>query len=178
MKAITHQNLLPAGLVDSKSVEIFSYKNEAYALFNGHTISFWSLPANIIEYLRREMLSKKNLVKFLKIDKIHDENERLEQYVIKTYGRFDNIPDFDGKISHDELNFDESCACFNLTPREKEVIGLIAMGYLRKEIADRLKISIFTVNAHCDNIYKKIHGYNNVHAARFVMERNLDRVLS
>jgi DNA-binding CsgD family transcriptional regulator len=36
----------------------------------------------------------------------------------------------------------------NLSPREREVLELLARGYLYKEIADSLHISVPTVNTH------------------------------
>jgi DNA-binding NarL/FixJ family response regulator len=44
-----------------------------------------------------------------------------------------------------------------LTPRENEILGMLARGYLYKEIADSLGISIATVNCHIRNIYEKMH---------------------
>jgi DNA-binding NarL/FixJ family response regulator len=44
-----------------------------------------------------------------------------------------------------------------LTPRELEVLQLLACGDLYKEIADHLGISIPTVNAHVRRIYEKLH---------------------
>ncbi|HHV92952.1 MAG TPA: response regulator transcription factor [Firmicutes bacterium] len=43
-----------------------------------------------------------------------------------------------------------------LTPREKEVLQLIASGLTNAEIAERLFISPHTVKNHVTNIYKKI----------------------
>jgi DNA-binding NarL/FixJ family response regulator len=44
-----------------------------------------------------------------------------------------------------------------LTPREKEVLGLLAEGCLYKEIADQLGIGIETVRTHVQNTYQKLH---------------------
>ncbi len=44
----------------------------------------------------------------------------------------------------------------SLTPREKEVVELLVEGLFYKEIADRLEVSINTVNFHVRNIYKKL----------------------
>ena len=44
-----------------------------------------------------------------------------------------------------------------LTPREFEVLQLLACGDLYKEIADELGISIPTVNTHVRSIYEKLH---------------------
>ncbi|HLP78239.1 MAG TPA: response regulator transcription factor [Candidatus Paceibacterota bacterium] len=45
----------------------------------------------------------------------------------------------------------------NLSPREREVLELLARGYLYKEIAENLHISVPTVNAHIRRIYEKLH---------------------
>ena len=44
-----------------------------------------------------------------------------------------------------------------LSPREQEVLDLLARGYLYKEIADRLNISVPTVNTYVRRIYEKLH---------------------
>ena len=45
----------------------------------------------------------------------------------------------------------------NLSPREQEVLDLLARGYLYKEIAERLNISGPTVNTYVRRIYEKLH---------------------
>jgi len=45
----------------------------------------------------------------------------------------------------------------NLSPREREVLELLARGYLYKEISDSLRISVPTVNSHIRRIYEKLH---------------------
>jgi DNA-binding NarL/FixJ family response regulator len=45
----------------------------------------------------------------------------------------------------------------DLSPREREVLGLLARGYLYKEIAESLQISIVTVNSYIRRIYEKLH---------------------
>jgi len=44
-----------------------------------------------------------------------------------------------------------------LSPREREVLELLARGYLYKEIADTLTISLPTVNTYIRRIYEKLH---------------------
>jgi DNA-binding NarL/FixJ family response regulator len=48
-------------------------------------------------------------------------------------------------------------AAENLSPREREVLHLLASGYLYKEIAEALNISVPTVNTHIRHIYEKLH---------------------
>ena len=45
----------------------------------------------------------------------------------------------------------------DLSPREREVIELLARGYLYKEIAEKLAISVPTVNTYIRRIYEKLH---------------------
>ena len=57
----------------------------------------------------------------------------------------------------------------NLSPREREVLELLARGYLYKEIADALHISVPTVNTHIRRIYEKLHVRSRSQAvAKFV----------
>ena len=44
-----------------------------------------------------------------------------------------------------------------LSGREREVLELLARGYLYKEIAEMLKISVQTVNTYIRRIYEKLH---------------------
>ena len=44
-----------------------------------------------------------------------------------------------------------------LSPREREVLELLARGYLYKEIAEMLKISVQTVNTYIRRVYEKLH---------------------
>lgn len=56
-----------------------------------------------------------------------------------------------------------------LSPREAEILRLLACGDRSKEIADRLGISAGTVNTHIRHIYEKLHVRSRAEAvARFV----------
>jgi len=45
----------------------------------------------------------------------------------------------------------------NLSGREQEVLELLARGFLYKEIADSLQLSVQTVNTYIRRIYEKLH---------------------
>jgi DNA-binding NarL/FixJ family response regulator len=45
----------------------------------------------------------------------------------------------------------------DLSAREREVLGLLERGYLYKEIAESLQISVLTVNSYIRRIYEKLH---------------------
>jgi RNA polymerase sigma factor (sigma-70 family) len=44
-----------------------------------------------------------------------------------------------------------------LSPRETQIIQLLAKGHRYKEIADELRISVETIRTHLHNIYEKLH---------------------
>lgn len=45
----------------------------------------------------------------------------------------------------------------SLSPREREVLELLARGLLYKEIAECFNSSVYTINAHVRRIYEKLH---------------------
>jgi len=59
--------------------------------------------------------------------------------------------------SFQRFNSDLPSESDNLSPREREVLELLARGYLYKEIAGLLDISMTTVNTHITRIYQKLH---------------------
>jgi DNA-binding NarL/FixJ family response regulator len=52
-----------------------------------------------------------------------------------------------------------------LTPREQEVLALLAKGFLYKEISDQLGISFHTLRNHQRSIYEKLHVHSRMEAA-------------
>jgi len=51
-----------------------------------------------------------------------------------------------------------------LTKREHEILALLAKGFLYKEIADQLGISLSTVRAHLHAVYEKLHVQSRTEA--------------
>jgi DNA-binding NarL/FixJ family response regulator len=51
-----------------------------------------------------------------------------------------------------------------LTKREHEILAALAKGYLYKEIADQLGISLSTVRAHLHTVYEKLHVQSRTEA--------------
>lgn len=60
-----------------------------------------------------------------------------------------------------------------LTPREQEVLRLIARGYMYKEIARRLEISVKTVEAHSSSVLRKLQLSTRHELSRWAAERDL-----
>jgi DNA-binding NarL/FixJ family response regulator len=61
-----------------------------------------------------------------------------------------------------------------LTPRELDVLRLIARGYLYKEVAHQLGISAKTVEAHVTAVLRKLQLTNRHALSRWAMEQGLD----
>ncbi|RME09810.1 MAG: DNA-binding response regulator [Ardenticatenia bacterium] len=60
-----------------------------------------------------------------------------------------------------------------LTPREKEVLRLIALGYTNQQIADELHISVRTVETHRANITSKLGMRSRARLVRYAREHGL-----
>jgi len=68
---------------------------------------------------------------------------------------------------------DSSTLLRALTPREMEVLKLVAEGYTNQEIADQLVVSIKTVQAHRANVMEKLGLRNITHLVRFAVRAGL-----
>jgi DNA-binding NarL/FixJ family response regulator len=60
-----------------------------------------------------------------------------------------------------------------LTPREREVLRHIARGYMYKEIAQRLDISVKTVEAHVSAVLRKLQLSSRHELSRWALQRRL-----
>ncbi len=60
-----------------------------------------------------------------------------------------------------------------LTPREREVLQLIARGYMYKEIAARLHLSPKTVESHVSNVLRKLQLSTRHELTRWATQRRL-----
>jgi DNA-binding NarL/FixJ family response regulator len=59
----------------------------------------------------------------------------------------------------------------SLSPREEEILGLLADGMTDREIGEALTISTRTVETHVSNILRKLDARNRASAARRYLER-------
>ena len=60
-----------------------------------------------------------------------------------------------------------------LSPREREVMRLIARGYAYKEVARELYISVKTVETHVSNVLRKLQLSNRHELTRWATDRRL-----
>lgn len=68
-------------------------------------------------------------------------------------------------VQHFRDSAQASAGVEDLTPRETEILGLLARGSLYKEISAQLGISLPTVRTHLRHIYEKLHVQTRTEAA-------------
>ncbi|MCD4834147.1 MAG: response regulator transcription factor [Bacteroidales bacterium] len=63
-----------------------------------------------------------------------------------------------------------------LTKREKEIVNLVVDGLANKEIADKLFISVRTVDSHKNNIMQKLNLKSSVELVKYAIKNNLAKL--
>jgi DNA-binding NarL/FixJ family response regulator len=61
----------------------------------------------------------------------------------------------------------------NLTPREREVLQLIAEGHTTKEIASLLSVSVKTVETHRRNIMRKVNLHSVAELTKYAVQEGI-----
>ena len=87
-------------------------------------------------------------------------NEAISNILIKSYVKRAQAP----KKEEEKIIY--------LTRREKEIITLFALGMSNKEIADKLFISIRTVESHKNNIMNKLELKSTDDLVKFALKNN------
>jgi DNA-binding NarL/FixJ family response regulator len=62
---------------------------------------------------------------------------------------------------------------YGLTAREKEILQHMVAGHIKKEIADRMSLSVHTVNTHMRHIYEKLHVTTGTGAVAKALQERL-----
>jgi DNA-binding NarL/FixJ family response regulator len=62
---------------------------------------------------------------------------------------------------------------YELTPRQRDILRLMADGLVKKEIADALNISLATVSTHMQRVYEKLHVTTNTGAVAKALREKL-----
>jgi two-component system, NarL family, response regulator LiaR len=63
---------------------------------------------------------------------------------------------------------------YKITPREIEILGLLAEGLSYKEIAAQIFISVKTIRKHIYNIYEKLHVHSRLEALNKFFGKNFN----
>lgn len=61
----------------------------------------------------------------------------------------------------------------SLTPREKEVLKLLAEGFRVKEVAMNLKLSVKTIEAHKFNLMRKLDIHNKAQLVQYAFQKKI-----
>ena len=72
-----------------------------------------------------------------------------------------------------EANINNNVSIDVLTPKEKEVLALVAKGASNQEIADKLFVRDVTIKTHLNSIFKKLKVTNRTQAVLLAMQMNL-----
>jgi DNA-binding CsgD family transcriptional regulator/PAS domain-containing protein len=60
-----------------------------------------------------------------------------------------------------------------LTPREVEILGMLAAGHPTPEIAERLHISVLTARNHIQNVLEKLEVHSKAEAVAFAFQQHI-----
>ncbi len=135
---------------DIKVIMLSMYNNEAFFVN--------SLRAGAKGFLSKE-ISRDELLKAIRVVQAGGEyfDKKISNVILKEYV---------GQIGRSQP---VSSNDTSLSPREKEIIKLVAESYSNGEIAEKLIISIRTVNAHKNNIMRKLHLKSNVDIVKYAL---------
>jgi putative two-component system response regulator len=64
---------------------------------------------------------------------------------------------------------------FDLTSREREILGLMASGLVNKQIADQLSLTLNTVRNHAQNILNKLQSHSKLEAVATAVREGIIR---
>jgi DNA-binding NarL/FixJ family response regulator len=80
------------------------------------------------------------------------------------------VADYLGRV---ESQDQDARAAVGLTPREQEVLGHIAAGLSNREIAERLTVSLSTVQTHYAHIIEKLNLRNRTELVKYAIRHGL-----
>jgi DNA-binding CsgD family transcriptional regulator len=171
--SLIHQ--IPAGLmIGDTSTELFGCREtkQVFALSNGQTIKFEELNPTKRALIFEKLLSDEAAIEDLKN---LSQSEAIERFAFCVYGAADHEPDFDcnGNLKQaDNFICSNNCQCLKwqsknisidgnkLTPRELEIVTLLASDKPDKQIADELEITESTLNTHKKHLFEKFNVYS------------------
>nr|YP_010502384.1 putative transcriptional regulator Ycf29 [Grateloupia turuturu]QHD45253.1 putative transcriptional regulator Ycf29 [Grateloupia turuturu]UXC96797.1 putative transcriptional regulator Ycf29 [Grateloupia turuturu] len=70
----------------------------------------------------------------------------------------------------------QSTALLNFTPKESEVLFLVAQGLMNKEIALRLNLSQRNIEKYVSRLLKKTNTRNRTELAQFALSKNMNQI--
>lgn len=96
--------------------------------------------------------------------------DRLQMIELEWRSRNTPIP---GTVMTETTTGDQATVTISFTPREKEVLSLLADGLSNSQIGDRLHLSPRTVEKHVSNLLNKTDTSNRSELLRFAVDHHL-----
>jgi DNA-binding CsgD family transcriptional regulator len=170
---LIHQ--IPAGImIGDKRTELFGCREtkRVFALSDGKTIPFQELNPSKRALIFEKLLSDEAAINDLKE---LPQAEAIERFAFCIFGAADHEPDFceNGQLKEaDNFICSNNCKCLKwnsknisidgnrLTPRELEIVTLLASDKPDKQIADELEITESTLNTHKKHLFEKFNVYS------------------
>lgn len=72
-----------------------------------------------------------------------------------------------------QLEQPEPRPAIHLTPRQREILRMIAMGHTNREIGETLGISVRTVEVHRFNLMRRLNVRNVAQLLRYALQQGL-----
>jgi len=170
---LIHQ--IPAGImIGDTRTELFGCREtkRVFALSDGKTIPFQELNPSKRALIFEKLLSDEAAINDLKE---LPQAEAIERFAFCIFGAADHEPDFceNGQLKEaDNFICSNNCKCLKwnsknisidgnrLTPKEFEIVTLLASDKPDKQIAAELKITESTLNTHKKHLFEKFNVYS------------------
>ncbi len=125
---------------------------------------FQAVRAGANGYLAKQDTSKEELIEAIKVIMENREyySESISQIMKEHYLRKARQSEENKKPDYERL-----------TPREKEVLKLVVEGLSNRDIAEKLFVTIRTIETHKTNILQKLNLNNSVDLVKFAIKHNL-----
>jgi DNA-binding NarL/FixJ family response regulator len=150
------------GIEATRQIKCLPYKIEVLMLSMHEDESYirQALTAGALGYILKDAAAQE-LIEAIRAINQGDAvlSSAITRLVIEDYLRFGEIRPSD----------DDEC----LTPREREVLQLIAEGYTNKQIAEILNISIKTVQVHRTNMMKKLDLHDRGELIKYAIQKKI-----
>jgi len=163
--------LMDISLPDTSGIELTRLISERYprirvlilSMFKDESFIHQAIKAGAKGYLHKNTTREEMLIA---IDTVYSGNDfysdNISKIILKSY------------IDKAKMNTKEEANTHDiLSKREIEILVMFANGFINKEIADRLFISIRTVESHKNHIMQKLNLKTQVELLKYAIRHNL-----
>ena len=177
----------PAFLVPGiNAFEFFTINGDLFYVSNGKQKKiehYTDIPVKVSELIEDILIKNKQLFEGLVLIAGNNIENIILQFVKCRLSGNDSYSDIiNGVLTEEFIECEkrgsciaEKCVCrfMGLTPREIEVIKLIAAGYADKQIADKLGMSEQTMPVHRKHIHSKLGTESKPQITAFALKHNI-----